>query len=108
MWICKNVFLMDQHRLRRSNVDSKLSCLLKTLLVYLILSGVLFSQDSDWISVGGDRGCARFSRLAQINRENVSQLQIAWTFQTGEADKTIECTPLVIDGTMYITTNHAR
>jgi glucose dehydrogenase len=65
-------------------------------------------QYENWTSVGNDRGGMRYSRLEQINRENVHQLEAAWTYRTGEADKTIECTPLVIDGVMYITTNHLR
>ncbi len=62
----------------------------------------------NWIGVGNDRGCQRYSPLTQINRENVDQLEVAWTFHTGEGDKTCECTPLVIDGVMYLTTNHLR
>jgi quinoprotein glucose dehydrogenase len=66
----------------------------------------------DWISVGGDRGGMRYSPLDQINRENVGGLEVAWTYHTGELDrprqKTIECTPLVIDGVMYVTTGHLR
>ncbi len=72
---------------------------------------VIFSTlatGEDWISVGNDRGCMRYSPLTQINRANVSQLEVAWTYYTGEGDKTIECTPIVIDGVMYITTNHLR
>ena len=66
----------------------------------------------NWIAVGGDRGCQRYSVLNQITRDNVSELEVAWKFHTGELDrkqkKTIECTPLIIDGVMYITTGHLR
>ena len=62
----------------------------------------------NWVSVGNDRGCMRHSPLKQINRENVGQLEAAWVYHTGEGDKTCECTPLIIDGVMYITTNHLR
>jgi quinoprotein glucose dehydrogenase len=66
----------------------------------------------NWITVGGDRGCQRYSRLNQIHRENVKQLQLAWTYRTGEAKdgvgKTIECTPLIVDGTMFVTTAERR
>ena len=54
----------------------------------------------------------RYSELGQINRENVKRLKPAWTFHTGELEgrggKTIECTPIVIDGVMYITTGYLR
>jgi quinoprotein glucose dehydrogenase len=66
----------------------------------------------DWISVGGDRGCSRYSTLDQINRDNVGELQIAWTFRTGELvggkGRTIECTPVVVDGVAYVTTANRR
>ena len=54
----------------------------------------------------------RYSPLTQIHRENVARLQVAWVYHTGELDrqqkKTIECTPIVVDGIMYITTGHLR
>lgn len=60
----------------------------------------------DWPRVGNDPGAMRFSPLKQINRDNVKQLQIAWTYHTGDmgGGTTIECTPIVIDGVMYVTT----
>lgn len=69
-------------------------------------------QSNDWISVGGDRGGSRYSSLDQINRENVGRLDVAWTFSTGELKngkgRTIECTPVVVDGIAYITTANRR
>ena len=66
----------------------------------------------DWPGVGNDPGCMRYSPLDQINRENVSQLKPVWTYHTGElegrAGKTIECTPIVVEGTMYLTTGYLR
>src|SRR5262245_31088360 len=38
----------------------------------------------DWKYYGGDPEGTRFSALTQINRSNVSQLKIAWTYRTGE------------------------
>lgn len=42
----------------------------------------------------------RYSTLDQIKRENVTELQPAWTYRTDDstADSTIDCTPIVIDG----------
>jgi quinoprotein glucose dehydrogenase len=66
----------------------------------------------DWPGVGNDTGCMRYSRLDQINRENVKRLKPAWTYHTreleGRTGKTIECTPIVIDGVMYVTTGYLR
>ena len=54
----------------------------------------------------------RYSELDQINRENVTRLKPAWTYHTreleGRTGKTIECTPIVIDGVMYVTTGYLR
>jgi quinoprotein glucose dehydrogenase len=62
----------------------------------------------DWRNVRGDAGGMRHSPLTQISRDNVKQLQVAWTYHTGDAQpgrrSTIECTPIVVDGVMYITT----
>src|SRR3954449_4021362 len=61
---------------------------------------------ADWPNPGYDKAATRCSPLDQINRENVSKLQVAWTYHTGDgiAGRPIECTPLVVDGVMYVTT----
>src|SRR5256885_13657809 len=66
----------------------------------------LFGTDHDWPNVGGDKGCTRYSSLDQITRKNVNHLQVAWTYHTGDAGKatTIECTPIVVGGLMFLTT----
>ncbi len=82
-------------------------------------TGVLIAQPREpipaghnWPCVGGDRGCMRYSSLDQITSGNVKQLDVAWVYRTGELDrprkKTIECTPLVIDEVLYLTTGHLR
>jgi quinoprotein glucose dehydrogenase len=65
---------------------------------------------TDWLEVGNDKGGMRYSKLAQINRDNVNNLKIAWTFDMGEASpgSTIECTPIVVEGVMYITTTRLK
>src|SRR6266511_4395901 len=77
----------------------------------LLLILTLQSQ-GDWPAYERDPGGARFSPLAQITRENVTRLQVAWTYHTGEPDMAamphrppaLEATPLVVDGLMYIST----
>ena len=63
---------------------------------------------ADWRYYGGTPGATRYSTLKQIDRSNVRDLQVAWTHATGDAMQrpatTIECTPIVVDGRMYITT----
>ena len=69
------------------------------LIVVALGLGKLLAADQDWPNVGGDKGCQRYSTLDQINRRNVSNLQVAWTYHAGDAGKgtTIECTPIVIE-----------
>ncbi len=83
-----------------------------TFLVAIACGDCRDAYAEDWICVGGDRGCMRYSPLAQIHRENVSQLALAWEYKTGEAAdgkaKIMECTPLIIDGVMYFTSGRLK
>ena len=62
--------------------------------------------DADWPCVGRDPGRSRHSPLKQIDRRTVKSLKPAWEFACGDSYKgsTIECTPIVIAGKMYLTT----
>jgi quinoprotein glucose dehydrogenase len=68
------------------------------------------AQSPDWPNPGNDKAGTRYSTLDQINRDNVTRLQVAWTYHTKDAAEgtTIECTPLVIDGVAYVTTVRTR
>ncbi|HTE18974.1 MAG TPA: pyrroloquinoline quinone-dependent dehydrogenase [Armatimonadota bacterium] len=78
----------------------------------LAMPGRSVPAREDWPSVGRDAGGTRYSPLRQINRKNVRELQVAWTYHTGDLPRqgpsTIECTPLVVGGTMYLTTVSGR
>ena len=65
---------------------------------------ILRSQDEpgNWLTFGGNYAGHRHTTLAQITLGNVGQLKPAWVYQSREAGKW-ECTPLVVDGIMYIT-----
>nr|MBO2514900.1 PQQ-dependent dehydrogenase, methanol/ethanol family [Gammaproteobacteria bacterium] len=63
----------------------------------------LAEDASNWAMWGGNYSGTRYSPLDQINRENVSQLQVAWTFSTGVL-RGHEGGPLVIGDTMYVHT----
>ena len=85
------------------------------LISLLALTGHAWGQSKSnvgWPGVGNDPGCMRYSTLEQINRSNVTRLKPVWTYHTGElegrAGKTIECTPIVVDGVMYVTTGYLR
>src|ERR1700692_4277190 len=51
----------------------------------------------------GDMFNQRYSKLTQINAQNVGKMQVAWMFSTGVL-RGHEGSPLVVNGTMYIHT----
>ena len=59
----------------------------------------------DWPAHGGDPGHTQSSALAQITTENVSRLQVAWTYRSGDARpegrSQIQCNPIVVRGVLY-------
>jgi alcohol dehydrogenase (cytochrome c) len=58
---------------------------------------------SRWLTYSGDYTGTRHSPLTDITTANVDGLSAAWTFQTGLAGQKFEATPIVIDGTLYVT-----
>jgi quinoprotein glucose dehydrogenase len=60
------------------------------------------SEDySSWQVYGGNKEANHYSSLTQIDTNNVSQLQVAWTYHTGDADSMtqIQVNPIIIDST---------
>jgi quinoprotein glucose dehydrogenase len=57
-------------------------------------------KDRDWASYGGAPENNHYARLSQINRDNVAQLKIAWTFDTHE-EGGLQTSPLILDGVLY-------
>ena len=59
----------------------------------------------DWRYYQGDLGRNQYSTLDQINKENVSSLEVAWVYKTGDHNPDgytqIQCNPLIIDGILY-------
>ena len=60
----------------------------------------------EWSVYGGGPESTRYSKLAQINRTNVSNLEVAWTFESGDAypGSEMQCNPLIVNGVLYATT----
>ncbi len=63
------------------------------------------TSDLNWDMYLGGPGTNQYSPLDQINRENASNLQVAWVYHSGDADSLnrsqIQCNPLIIDGILY-------
>lgn len=58
-----------------------------------------------WQRSHGDNGGTRFSALDQINRQNVTNLQVAWTYHSGDGNNFIQCNPIVVGNVMYAPTS---
>jgi quinoprotein glucose dehydrogenase len=71
---------------------------------------------AEWREYGGDKGGSRYSPLTQITPENVSKLEVAWEYHTGDVDDGSETllgtafqnTPIVVGDTLYICTPRNR
>ena len=57
-------------------------------------------ESHDWPVYGGALENQHYSTLAQINKSNVKQLQLAWTFDTGETGG-LQTSPIVVEGILY-------
>ena len=68
------------------------------------------SEYRTWSSYGGDPGGTHYSALKQINKKNVAQLKVAWTYESHDEfpGSEIECSPIVVDGVLYATTPKLR
>jgi quinoprotein glucose dehydrogenase len=56
-----------------------------------------------WAAYGGTTDQIRYSTLRHINRGNVRQLQVAWTYDSGESGG-LQTQPIVADGVLYANT----
>jgi quinoprotein glucose dehydrogenase len=78
-----------------------------------LVAPLVHAGDAGWPAYGGDAGGSRYSALAQITPDNVDELEVAWTFRTGELGEGVkdwersafEATPILHDGTLYLTTS---
>ncbi|URO01376.1 membrane-bound PQQ-dependent dehydrogenase, glucose/quinate/shikimate family [Leclercia adecarboxylata] len=74
--------------------------------------------DNDWKYYGRTADGQRFSPLTQITPENVSQLQLAWRFDSGDVKRVgedkagrefnLEVTPVKVGDVLYICTPHRQ
>jgi len=62
-------------------------------------------EPQNWLTYGGTYASDRYSLLAEINRENVKNLQLKWVWRptTTPADEKMENTPIVVNGVLYAT-----
>jgi quinoprotein glucose dehydrogenase len=110
---------MDLPRIQRA---AGLRRIALSLLMLGLAAGVVIAQrpapDSpaagEWRNYAGDAASSKYSPLTQVNRTNVSSLQIAWRWSSvdNEIVKTnvarpgaYQDTPLMVNGVLYTTTS---
>ncbi len=57
-----------------------------------------------WHRSHGDNGGTRFSALDQINRQTVTNLQVAWTYHSRDGSNFIQCNPIIVGNVMFAPT----
>lgn len=60
------------------------------------------SEPANWLTYSGNYAGHRYSSLARINKSNVGQLKPTWAYQMQDRAR-VETSPIVVDGTLYIT-----
>lgn len=82
------------------------------LIVALCVIAFAFSACGDdakkytgWANYGGTKENTHYSSLTTIDTSNVQNLQVAWTYHTGDADTAhhsqIQCNPIIVNGVLY-------
>src|SRR5437016_39538 len=67
------------------------------------------NEPQNWLMMNGDYGSTRYSKLAQINRDNVKNLRLVWALalggmqDVGQNGPENEVNPLIDNGFMYTT-----
>lgn len=94
-----------------------------TLFVIVVLYSVRIKKINltrgsitDWPIYGQNDGGTRYSPTDQINRDNVSLLEIAWEYHTGDfsdgsdgrQSTSFQATPILVDGVIYLSTVYGR
>ena len=77
--------------------------LIRHLLTTALLAACLSAADDHltWSEYGGSADSAQYSALKQINRLNVSNLKVAWSYPTGDGNKYL-FNPIVVHTLMYV------
>src|SRR5689334_22189677 len=76
------------------------SCPWWSVLLLCFVTPIAIAQNRDWPVYGGAPEGTHYSPLPQINRSNVKQLQIAWTYDTQESGG-LQTSPIEVNGVLY-------
>ena len=77
------------------------------LIAIALVSCAAAEAQTDWPSYGGDSHQTRYSSLKQIDRSNVSKLEVAWQYDTADGTGDPQTQPIVVHGVLYgVTPRH--
>jgi quinoprotein glucose dehydrogenase len=74
---------------------------MRILLGFAVATLALAQDYKTWSDYGGGPDSSQYSSLRQITRENVSKLQVAWSYRIGE-NKKYNFNPVIVDDRMYV------
>ena len=85
---------------------------MKKIFLFVILITACSSEspqnsidlNENWDTYLGDPGRSHYSPLTEITQENVSELELAWSYDSGElreGNSSMYTSPLIIDGVLY-------
>jgi quinoprotein glucose dehydrogenase len=81
-----------------------------SLFLFCIIGSCTFqstkNKKADWPEYNGGPDRNHYAALNEINKENISGLEVAWIYHSGGADTInnrtqMQCNPIIIDGIMY-------
>ena len=100
--------------LSMANLRTTFHCLLAGIAVLwlAIIAPAQSAPDAGWPYYGNDPGGTRYSAARQIDRTNVTGLQLAWTYRTGAMQPesklsrkaAFEATPILVDNKLLLST----
>lgn len=99
---------MRQRRKPRAHIYSFVAISLALLAAPNLARAATPPADSNWPAYGGDLSNSRYADLDQITPKNASRLKVAWIFHTGVlgAQTSLETSPVVFNGVVYVTSGH--
>lgn len=110
----RSLYLGTAPPLLQSTASRGVIAVVSVVAIYVVLNGVGYEVNpltersgistvntrSDWPSYGNDDGGSRYSPLAEISRDNVQDLEVAWVHRTGIGG-TFKATPLQVGELLY-------
>jgi quinoprotein glucose dehydrogenase len=92
----------EEKRMSRSLKYLSLGLLIPVVLLVLPLAAQRGAREGQWLSYSGETGSTGYSAVDLINRDNVKNLQVAWSWKFDNFGATnTEVTPLMVNGILY-------